>query len=206
MIPEIIHQLRARISRSARLSITLPALACGLLATGCELRQAMYDQPRYEPLEGSDFFENGQSSRLPIDGTIAQGQLRLDKHLYQGMVNGELATTLPFEVTEEFLLRGQQRFDIYCSPCHDQIGRGNGVVVLRGLKKQPPSLHEQRLLESPVGHFFDVSTNGFGAMFSYASRISVHDRWAIAGYIRALQLSQSAKLEDLSAEDRKHLE
>jgi cytochrome c553 len=186
--------------------IALLAIACGLLISGCDLRQRMFDQPRYEALEASDFFEDGQSSRMPIEGTIARGHLRLDAHLYEGKVNGELATTVPFEVTEEFLLRGQQRFDIYCSPCHDQIGRGNGVVVQRGLKKQPPSYHEQRLVESPIGHFFDVSTNGFGAMYSYASRVSVHDRWAIAAYIRALQLSQRAKLEDLPAEDRKPFE
>ncbi len=186
--------------------IFFSAMACSLLASGCDLRQRMFDQPRYEALEASDFFEDGQSSRLPVQGTVARGQLRLDSHLYEGKVNGELATTIPYQVTEKFLLRGQERFDIYCTPCHDQIGRGNGVVVQRGLKKQPPSFHEQRLRESPVGHFFDVSTNGFGAMYSYASRISVHDRWAIAAYIRALQLSQRAKVEDLPAEDRKHFE
>jgi len=185
--------------------VVLPALLL-LASTGCELRQRMFDQPRYEALEASDFFEDGQSSRLPVEGTIARGHLRLDSHLYEGKVNGELATTMPLEVTEELLLRGRQRYDIYCSPCHDQIGRGNGVVVQRGLKKRPPSLHEQRLIDSPIGHFFDVSTNGFGAMYSYASRVSVHDRWAIAAYIRALQLSQRAQLQDLSAEDRKHFE
>ena len=196
--------MRSAAQRSL-MCVVLPALLL-LASTGCELRQRMFDQPRYEALEASDFFEDGQSSRLPVEGTIARGHLRLDSHLYEGKVNGELATTMPLEVTEELLLRGRQRYDIYCSPCHDQIGRGNGVVVQRGLKKRPPSLHEQRLIDSPIGHFFDVSTNGFGAMYSYASRVSVHDRWAIAAYIRALQLSQRAQLQDLSAEDRKHFE
>ena len=202
MSPDIVnaHWLRPLVR------VALPGLLCGVLVSGCELRQAMYDQPRYEPLEASDFFADGQSARLPIPGTVARGQLRLDEHMFTGKVNGALATTIPFEVTVDFLRRGRERFDIYCSPCHDKIGRGNGVVVQRGLRKPPPSFHEQRLLDSPVGHFFDAATNGFGAMYSYASRVPVRDRWAIAAYIRALQLSQSIKLEDLPAEDREHLE
>lgn len=176
------------------------------LAAGCELRQAMFDQPRYEAHEATEFFENGLTNREPISGTIARGHLRLDQHFFAGKVNGEPATTVPFAVTQEVLERGRQRYDIYCAPCHDRTGQGNGVVVHRGLKKQPPSFHEARLQNAAIGHFFDVSTNGFGAMYSYASRIPVEDRWAIASYIRALQLSQAAPFDELPAEDRKHLQ
>ena len=190
----------------ARALVILTATATALLASGCELRMAMYDQPKYEAHEASSFFENGLSAREPIEGTVARGQLRLDDHYFEGKVNGELATTIPFAVTTEVLKRGQERFDIYCSPCHDRTGRGNGLVVQRGLKKQPPSFHEERLREAAIGHFFDVPTNGFGAMYSYASRISTKDRWAIASYIRALQLSQEARFDELPAEDRKHFQ
>jgi len=192
-------------SLPSRLVLVSTALAA-LAASGCELRQRMYDQPRYEAHEVSTFFENGLSNREPIEGTIARGQLRLDDHFFQGKVNGELATTIPFTVTREILMRGQERFNIYCAPCHDRTGRGNGLVVQRGLKKTPPSLHEERLREAAVGHFFDVATNGFGAMYSYAARIPVDDRWAIASYIRALQLSQATQFEELPAEDRKHFQ
>jgi mono/diheme cytochrome c family protein len=173
-------------------------------AAGCELRQAMYNQPKLDPLEASDFFADGLSARQPVPGTVARGQLRFDKHLYQGKVNGELATTLPVELSKGLLTRGQERYNIYCSPCHDRTGRGNGMVVQRGLK-QPPSFHEERLREVAIGHFFDVMTNGFGAMYSYASRISVEDRWAIAAYVRTLQFSQNAEFNQLPEEDQRHL-
>jgi len=175
-----------------------------LNTTACELRREMYDQPRFEPLEASNFFADGLSSRQPVPGTVARGQLRLDSHLYEGKVNGELATTVPYEVSQAFLERGQNRYNIFCTPCHDRTGRGNGMIVQRGLKA-PPSMHEQRLRDVPVGHFFDVMTNGLGVMYSYASRIPVKDRWAIAAYIRALQFSQSAEVDRLSAQDRSQL-
>jgi len=171
--------------------------------TGCELRQAMYNQPKYNALEASTFFADGLSARQPIEGTVARGQLRFDSHLYQGKVNGELATTLPVELSKEFLERGQARFNIFCSPCHDRTGQGNGMIVQRGLK-QPPSFHEERLREVTIGHFFDVMTNGFGVMYSYASRIPVQDRWAIAAYVRTLQFSQNADFNQLPEEDQKH--
>jgi mono/diheme cytochrome c family protein len=181
------------------------AIALFLLnTTACELRREMYDQPKIDPLEASVFFADGLSARQPIPGTVARGQLRLDPHLYQGKVNGELATTLPYEITQKFIERGQERFNIFCAPCHDRTGRGNGMIVQRGFKA-PPSMHEQRLRDVPIGHFFDVMTNGFGVMYSYASRIPVKDRWAIAAYIRALQFSQNAHLDHLSAEDRNQL-
>ena len=172
-------------------------------SSGCELRQAMYDQPRYEPLEASNFFADGLSARQPIEGTMARGQLRFDQHLYAGKVNGELATTLPLTLSKELLERGQNRFNVFCSPCHDRTGRGNGMIVQRGLK-QPPNLHEERLREVAIGHFFDVMTNGFGVMYSYASRIPVEDRWAIAAYVRTLQFSQNADFNQLPEEDQRH--
>ena len=150
-------------------------------------------------------FANGQASRLPIEGTIARGGLRFDDHLYRGKSGEDFASTLPMPVTVDLLERGQERFDVFCSPCHDRTGNGNGMIVQRGLKR-PPSLHEERLRTIPVGHFYDVITNGFGVMYSYASRIPVEDRWAIAGYIRALQLSQNAEYSKLPAEDRKQLD
>ena len=206
MIPDIVHTNRWR----PLLRVALPAmLGATILGSGCELRQAMYDQPRYEPLEASEFFADGMSARPPVPGTVARGQLRLDEHMYTGKVNGELATSVPFEVDEAFLRRGRERFDIYCSPCHDRLGRRNGIVVQRGMntmRRLPSSFHQQRLLDAPVGHFFEVMTDGFGAMYNSASRVSVRDRWAIAAYIRVLQLSQHIRLEDLPAEDRKHFE
>ena len=183
---------------------TALALTGALLVGGCELRQAMYNQPKYESLEASDMFEDGLSARQPIEGTVARGQLRLDAHLYEGKVNGELATTLPLELTEDLLVRGRQRYEIFCSPCHDRTGTGNGLIVKRGLK-QPPSYHMDRLREVPVGHFFDVMTNGFGAMYSFAARIPVKDRWAIAAYVRTLQFSQGAQFDELPPEDQRQL-
>ena len=188
----------------AALSTAL-ALAGALLLGGCELRQAMYDQPKYESFEVSDMFEDGRSARQPVEGTVARGQLRLDAHLYEGKVNGELATTLPLELTEEVLVRGGQRYDIFCSPCHDRTGTGNGMIVKRGLK-QPPSFHIDRLREVPIGHFFDLITNGFGAMYGYADRVPVKDRWAIAAYVRALQFSQGARFDELPPEDQRRLQ
>ncbi len=176
-----------------------------LATTGCELRQAMYDQEKYEPLEASAFFADGQSFRSAVNGTVARGQLRLDAHYYEGKVNGELSDELPVPVTGELLHRGQERFNIYCTPCHDRTGQGNGMIVQRGLK-QPPSFHQQRLRDMPIAYYFDVMTNGFGVMYSYASRIPVEDRWAIAAYIRTLQLSQNVELDQLPEEDQRQLQ
>mgnify|MGYP002034945180 CR=1 FL=1 len=200
--------MRFPVSRRSRHFRVLQALAAAAFIAalpGCELRQAMYNQPKYEALESSTLFANGQASRLPIEGTIARGGLRFDDHLYRGKSGEDFASTLPMPVTVDLLERGQERFDVFCSPCHDRTGNGNGMIVQRGLKR-PPSLHEERLRTIPVGHFYDVITNGFGVMYSYASRIPVEDRWAIAGYIRALQLSQNAEYSKLPAEDRKQLD
>jgi mono/diheme cytochrome c family protein len=177
-------------------------LACLVLA-GC--RQDMHDAPRYEPLEATAFFPNGQASRVPVANTVARGQLREDEHLSTGKVGGQLAADFPMPVTAEMMARGRERFTVFCTPCHGATGEGNGMIVQRGFR-QPPSYHEERLRTVPVGYFFDVMTNGFGAMQDYASQVPVADRWAIAAYIRALQLSQRATLADVPADRRGDLD
>jgi len=199
---------RCSLGRTGRAAAT--CVAFGLFSVfnaGCELRQAMYDQEKYEAHEASNFFADGLSARQPVKGTVARGDLRLDQHLYTGKTGDELAATLPASVRLDIglLKRGQQRFEIFCAPCHDRTGGGNGMIVQRGFK-QPPSMHLDRLRNVPVGHFYDVITNGFGNMASYASRIPVKDRWAIAAYIRALQFSQNAAYDALSAEDKNKLQ
>ena len=164
----------------------------------------MHDQPRFETLEASTFFEDGQSARPLTAGTVARGHLRRDEHFYAGKSDGVLADTFPFPVNREVLARGRERFDIFCSPCHGRVGTGRGIVVRRGFRS-PPSFHIPRLREAPAGHFFDAITNGFGGMASYASRISPEDRWAIVAYVRALQLSQNATLAEVPAEERSKL-
>ena len=201
-----LSKLKSEMTITSRRSAALLGAVLLLIGTaGCELRQAMYDQEKYEPLEASAFFADGMSFRSQVDGTVAQGQLRLDEHFYQGKIQGQLAETLPMVVDRQLLERGRERFNIFCSPCHDKTGSGNGMIVQRGLK-QPPSYHQQRLREVPVGHFFDVMTNGFGVMYSYASRVPVADRWAIVAYIKVLQLSQNLEFDQLPAEDQRQLQ
>ncbi len=180
--------------------VSLLLLVCSTVAC----RQDMHDQPKYEPLQESHFFSDHRSSRPLIEGTVAQGQLKTDKHLHTGKRAGQLLDTFPFPVTEQVLKRGRQRYDIFCSPCHARVGTGEGIVVQRGFRP-PPSLHTQRLREAPVGHLFDVITNGYATMYSYATRISPSDRWAIVAYVRALQLSQHARIEELPERDQTRL-
>ena len=175
---------------------------CALSAAACS--QQMNDEPRYKPLAASDFFADGQSARPLVEGTVARGQLRTDERFYAGMEGKNQVDTIPVSVTRELLERGRDRFQIFCTPCHGSLGNGDGMVVERGFRA-PPSYHIDRLREAPPGHFFDVITNGFGAMASYASRIPVRDRWAIIAYIRALQLSQHASLDDAPDAPRREL-
>lgn len=170
---------------------------------GC--RHEMYDQPKYEPFEASSFFPDGESSRQPVPGTVARGQLRNDDHLYHGLVDGKPAETFPFPVDRPLLERGRERFNIYCSPCHGEVGDGQGMIVKRGFSS-PPSFHQHHLREAPPGHIFETITHGHGAMYPYASRVAPRDRWAIIAYIRALQLSQHAKLDDVPEAERARLE
>ena len=173
------------------------------LLTGCQ--QEMANQPRYEPLEPSDFFVDGRSSRHLVPGTMARSQDPIESPFSTGLSAGNLVDTLPLPVTHDLLERGRQRYDVYCSPCHDRVGTGRGMIVRRGYP-QPPSLHIPRLRQAPVGHFFIVITAGFGArMPAYGWMIPPPDRWAITAYIRALQFSQYAPVAELPAEVRQHL-
>ena len=168
-------------------------------------RQDMHDQPRYEPMEASAFFADGSSMRPQVKGSVARGELRLDKHLYEGKIDGEFARSFPFEITEQILDRGQNRYQIFCSACHSSTGNGEGMVVKRGMR-QPPSYHIERLRDVEHGYLFDVITNGFGGMYDLADKLTAEDRWAVVAYVRALQISQNATLEDLPPEMRGSLE
>jgi hypothetical protein len=172
------------------------------LLAGCRLD--MHIQPKYLPYEPTTFFADGRSERQPVPGTVARGQLRLDDLLFTGTENGVESNRFPFPITKADLDRGRERFNIYCTPCHDYTGSGNGMIVQRGFP-HPPSFHTDRLRQAPVGHFFGVMTNGFGAMYSYADRVDVGDRWRIAAYIRVLQLSRNATVDDVPEADRSKL-
>jgi len=174
-----------------------------LLLAGC--RQKMADQPRYEPLGRSTFFDDERAARPLVEGTVARDHLRTDEHLYQGKQRGNLVDTFPFPVTLAVLSRGRERYDIFCSPCHDRVGTGQGMIVRRGYRP-PPSMHIERLRQAPAGHFFDVMTSGFGVMPDYRQQIRPEDRWAIAAYIRALQFSQHATVADVPPDQRQQLE
>jgi len=176
--------------------------AVTMLLSGCRLD--MHLQPKYLPYEPSSFFPDGRSERQPVEGTVARGQLRTDELFYTGKINGAEADQFPFPITRADLERGRERYNIYCTPCHDYTGTGNGMIVQRGFP-QPPSYHIQRLREAPVGHFYGVITDGFGAMYSYAARIEPADRWRIAAYIRVLQLSQNANVQAVPPADRDKL-
>ena len=168
--------------------------ALALVLAGC--RQDMHDQPRYKPLAQSDFYADMRSARAPVEGTVARGQLREDTYFYTGKVGENAGDYMPFPVTADVLARGQERFNIYCAPCHSRVGDGNGVIPQRGYR-HPPSYHIERLRKAPLGYFVDVMTNGFGAMPPYAEQIPPRDRWCIVAYIRALQLSQAATAADV---------
>lgn len=201
-------------------------IAAVLLVATAGCRRAMYDQPRYEPQEASAFFADGKSDRPLLPGVVP----RLDPrdqprdtqyamaHIGEGVVDGKPVDEVPFPVDRAVLERGQQRFLIYCSPCHGATGDGHGMIVQRGFSPPPPfygkrpatgrspaATFYEDLRDAPIGHFFDVITNGHGAMYSYASRIPPRDRWAIAAYIRALQFSRYAKADELDPKDREQL-
>lgn len=176
------------------------ALACLLAAC----RQDMHDQPRFEPLEESSLFADGRSSRPRVLGTVARGEREHDRHFLEGRIGDELADAFPMPVTREVLRRGRERYDVFCAACHDRAGTGQSIVVARGLK-QPASFHVERLRASPPGYYYDVITRGFGAMYDLADRIPPADRWAIAAYVRVLQRSQNAKLDDVPEPERERL-
>ena len=175
-----------------------------LVALGA-CRQKMANQPRYDPLEASDFFEDGQSARPRVPGTVARGELTSNPFFDTGKVNGAVADGFPMAVTLQVINRGQERFDIYCSECHGRVGDGNGMIPARGYRR-PPSFHTETLRKATTGHFFDVMTNGFGAMPPYGTMIPPDDRWAIVAYIRALQLSQHAPVDLVPPAERAKLD
>ena len=170
-----------------------------IVGSGC--RQDMHDQPKYVPMRESTFFNDVRSARPIVEGTVARGQLQEDTLMYTGKVNGADTTVFPFPVDAAVMARGQERFNIFCAPCHGRTGQGDGMVVRRGYRR-PPSIHQDRLRAAPAGHFFDVITNGFGAMPEYATEIKAQDRWAIVAYVRALQLSGRATLADVPPSER----
>lgn len=179
--------------------------ASALLLTLAACRQDMHDQPKYRGFRGSDFFADGQSARPLPANTVARGHLNEDTMLMTGKDGAVDTAVFPFPVTEQVMARGQERFNIYCSPCHGQTGMGDGMIVRRGYRR-PPAFSDERLRNAPVGHFFDVISNGFGAMPDYQTQVAVADRWAIAAYIRALQTSAYAPLDAVAPADRGRLD
>lgn len=176
----------------------LAAWGVVVLAAGC--RQQMADQPRCEPFGASRLFADGKCAREPVPGTVARGAARDPLAAIDPRSN-----RLPVSLTPALVARGRERYDIHCAPCHDRVGSGRGMIVRRGYT-QPPSLHDERLRSAPVGYFVDVMTRGWGVMPAYAAQIPIADRWAIAGYLRALQRSQHATLADVPADRRGELE
>ena len=183
----------------ARIRFLLLPLAAALAAAGC--RDGMANQPQLKPFRKSEFHEDGASARPLVPGTVPRGFLRQDRAYHAGQgPDGKFVSDLPVPLSRDLLHRGRERFDIFCSPCHGRTGDGDGMVVQRGFKR-PSSLHVDRLRSERLGYFFDVVTKGFGQMGSYASQVPVEDRWAIAAYVRALQLSRSAPAALLSPAD-----
>lgn len=201
-LPSFIRHHLSSVARKDHFRLVLTILCLAGMANGC--RQDMHDQARFEPLEANAFFKDGMASRPMIPGTVPRGYLRNDDHFYTGKVDGELVATFPFPVTAEVLQHGRERYNIFCSPCHDKTGSGQGMIVQRGFRA-PPSFHIERLRQEPIGHFFDVITHGLGAMYDYADRVPPRDRWAIIAYIRTLQLSQNASMADVPEDLRETL-
>ena len=188
---------------SAGSAVSALIVVFAIAASGC--RQDMHDQPRYDPMREAPFFTDSRSARPMVEGTVARGHLRDDELLNTGMANGQPAAVFPFPVDARVMARGRERFDVFCSPCHGRTGQGDGMVVLRGYRR-PPSMHTDRLRSAPAGHFFDVITNGFGAMPDYATQVRAEDRWAIVAYVRALQLSGHATLNDVPPSERDRIQ
>ena len=176
-----------------------------LVALAGACRQDMHDQPKYRPLRGSELFADKRSARPLVEGTVARGTLREDAAFYTGKTADGFVSEIPVKVTAELLARGQSQFQVFCAPCHGRTGRGDGMIVQRGFKK-PSSYHVDRLRQMPIGYFYDVISIGFGAMSDYAAQVPPQDRWAIAAYVRTLQLSQYAPVADVPEDKRALLE
>ena len=180
-----------------RTAAVIIAIVCVVLSASC--RRDMQDQPKYKPLQKSDFFADGRSARPVPANTIAWDELNDNDPEHTGESNGAFLETIPITVNEALLRRGQDRFDIFCSPCHGRIGDGNGMIAQRGFRI-PANLHTDRLRQVPPGYIFEVITNGYGAMPEHRDQIPVRDRWAIIAYVRALQLARNARVSDVPAE------
>jgi mono/diheme cytochrome c family protein len=185
----------------ARKFVAAMAMAVLVFAAGC--RQDMHNQPKLIPQRGSEFFADHRGARPQVANTVARGQLREDSYFYTGVIQGangyrEEKDFLPFPVTMEVLNRGEERFNVYCAPCHSRVGNGLGEIVQRGYKPAA-NFHDQVRLAQPLSHYFYVMTHGYGAMPDYSAQLTPADRWAVAAYIRALQLSQAATEKDLPA-------
>lgn len=187
------------------LALTVVTALAALLA-GCHTD--MWHQPKLKAQSENRFFPDGKTDRIPVANTVAVGNLRSEEVFYTGKQNNQPVSQMPMPVTLELLKRGQQQYNVFCSPCHGKSGDGQGIIAQRGLalRRQPASYHTDRLRAMPIGHFYDVITNGFGVMYSYASRIPPEDRWAIAAYIRVLQQSQYTRVNELTPEDLRRLQ
>lgn len=187
-------------TNASRLLVAAGAAACLVFAGGCQyLRQDMADQPKNRPLSPSTFFADGRSERPLVENTVARGSIANDELFVPKESNA-----FPVPVNRDLLERGEERYKIFCEPCHGLQGDGNGMITLRGMK-HPPSYHQDRLRQVTNGYVYDVVTNGFGAMYGYSAQIPPRDRWAIIAYVRALQLSRNAKAADLPADLREQL-
>ena len=199
-------------------NLMLSLIFFSTLAMGCRgavsseppihLNPNMDQQHRYDPQEPNDFFEDNRSARPHVEGTVARGSLHEDDHLWRGKTGSEFALDLPaknsdgeaLELNTTLLERGQDRYNIYCAPCHDGSGSGDGIIVQRGFKPKPPSFHDERVLSLRVGAIYDIVTNGVRNMPAYSAQISVDDRWAVAAYVRVLQVSRSGSLKQIPAD------
>jgi hypothetical protein len=186
-------RFEVRGSRLARQIAAVSAMAACAVLAGC--RQDMHDQPKFIPQRGTDFYADGRSARPQVENTVARGQLHEDAYFYTGLVEGKEGSAMPFPVTMQVLERGQERFNVYCTPCHSRVGNGAGMIVQRGYRPAG-NFHTPRLMAAPLGHFFSVMTHGYGAMPDYAAQVTPQDRWAIVAYIKSLQLSQNATPAD----------
>ena len=185
-------------SRSVEMKLAaVGAMAAALMLAGC--RQDMQDQPKFFPQRGTTFYADGRSARPQVENTVARNQMHEDEYFYTGLVDGKEGDGLPIALTPEVMARGQERYNIYCTPCHSRVGNGQGMIVARGYRPAGDFQQKYLLEKAHLGHFFNVMTNGYGAMPDYSAQLTPEDRWAIAAYIRALQLSQNAKPGDVPA-------
>jgi mono/diheme cytochrome c family protein len=185
----------SRLDKAMRAVIFTAAMGATLVLAGC--RQDMQDEPKFFPQRGTTFYPDGRSVRPQAEDTVARNQGDENSYFYTGIVNGKEGDGLPIDLTPDTMARGQERYNIYCTPCHSRVGNGDGMIVQRGYRPAG-DFHTERLRTAPLGHFFAVITNGYGAMPDYAAQIAPQDRWAIVAYIRALQLSQDAKPADVA--------